>query len=446
MIGEQVDLCLDESERLLGRARESIAGGDSSTMRVLPYHLPTVVERGEGPLIWDVDGNEYIDMNMAYGPLIFGHRPKHVMHAITEVLDKGTDFGFPNIFGIEVAERIKSAFPSVELLRFANSGTEAIATAIRLARAHTKRCLLILFEGHYHGWSEAVFHKYHASVEELGDGLASNVIPGCLGMSSALVDAVVLRWNSLDRLSKYLEQHGSEVAAILMEPVMGNAGVIAPASGYLKGVRELANRYGCMLIFDEVITGYRIARGGAQERYGIPADITVISKAMGGGVPIAAFGAARHVMEEVTSGRVFHGGVYSGNPLVMAAARATLRHIDTEADIMYNSLNQMGDYLRRCLEETLVDLGVMGVVQNVGPMLSLTLTTRPMAHLDDYRAVRDCMDAPLYVRFQHELQARGVYVHPNCLEPWYISTAHTREYIDMVVERVRAALNTALRS
>jgi glutamate-1-semialdehyde 2,1-aminomutase len=442
MIQPAEGLRLMRSAHLLSQARESIAGGDSSTMRVLPYHLPTVMVRGDGALFWDADGNEYIDMNMAYGPLIFGHRPPLVMKALAEVLEQGTDFGFPNVWGIEVAERIKAAFPSIELLRFANSGTEAIASAVRLARAYTKRRLILLFEGHYHGWSEAVFHKYHAPVEELGTG---DAIPGCEGMSGALADAKVLPWNEVEPLRALLAQRGQEVAAILMEPVMGNTGVIPPEDGYLQEVRALAQQYGCLLIFDEVITGYRIARGGAQERYGVPADITVLSKAIGGGVPIAAFGARRQIMDEIISGRVFHGGVYSGNPLVVGAARATLEYLDARADTIYPSLNQLGDYLHERLVETLSETGLHGVVQNVGPMLSLMLTDRPVTHVANYREARRHTDAARYIRFQHELQARGVYVHPNCLEPWYLSTSHTIAHLDTVVERVSAALQAVRR-
>ena len=283
-----------KSAELLSRARGSLAGGDSSTMRVLPYHIPLVASRGEGCHLWDADDNKYVDLNMAYGPLILGHRsPVIVDRVCAQMTDSGSQLGFPTEISMRVAEKIKILFPSMELLRFANSGTEAIASAIRLARTVTGRNKIILFEGHYHGWSEAVFNRYHAPLEELPESGFGPAIPGTTGMNGAPYDVIVVRWNDKDALERCLEEHGDSVAACMMEPIMGNAGVIPPEPGYLQELREATLDRDILLIFDEVITGIRVAAGGAQEYFQVVPDITIISKALGGGFPVAAFGASR---------------------------------------------------------------------------------------------------------------------------------------------------------
>ena len=253
-------------------------------MRVLPYHLPLVAERGEGSRLWDADGNEFIDFNMAYGPLILGHRPARVIESVTrQITDFGSQLGFPNELTTRVAEKVKHLFPSMELMRFANSGTEAIASSIRLARTVTGRNRIVLFEGNYHGWSDAVFHKYHAPLGELpADGFGPS-IPGTTGMDGAPLDAITVRWNDLETFHRVMQQYGDTIAGVILEPVMGNAGVIPPHPDLLPGLREATLDYGSLLIFDEVITGFRIGAGGAQEHFLIHPDITVVSKALGGG-------------------------------------------------------------------------------------------------------------------------------------------------------------------
>ena len=267
-----------ESQRLLQRAQQSIAGGDSSTMRVLPYHLPLVANRGQGSRLWHADGREYIDLNMAYGPLLFGHCPPTVIKAVTrQITERGSQLGFPNELTTRVAEKIKRLFPSMELMRFANSGTEALASAVRLARVATGRKKMVLFEGNYHGWSDSVFHKYHAPLKQLPAEGYGQAIPGTDGMAGAPLEAFVVRSNNLDALQQVFERHGDEIAGVLMEPVMGNAGVIPLDSEFLNGVRELTLDHGSLLMFDEVITGFRVAGGGAQELYQVTPDITVVS-------------------------------------------------------------------------------------------------------------------------------------------------------------------------
>jgi glutamate-1-semialdehyde 2,1-aminomutase len=424
------------SEELLERAKQSVAGGDSSTMRALPYHPPLVIDRGAGCRVWDVDGNEYVDLNMAYGPLFFGHRPDFLVTAVVQQLcDKGSQLGFPQELSFLAAEKIKRLFPSIQLLRFANSGTEAVASSIRLARSFTGRKNIILFEGHYHGWSDAVFHQYHAPSENLSNEAAAPAIPGTDGMAGAPRDAYVVSWNDTTALAKALDQLSETVAAVMMEPVMGNASVIPPHPGYLAQVREMTRRHGALLIFDEVITGFRVSAGGAQQLYEIEPDITILSKALGGGFPVAAFGASAEIMERVTSGRLFHGGVYSGNALVLSAANAVLTRILAEGDGLYAELNERSNQFASGLTVILGQHDISHVVQHVGAMLSIVLTKTAIESLQNYRDVRRYGDFDGQIKLQHALMDCGVYMHPNLFEPMYLSVAHSKDDIDEVLER-----------
>ncbi len=433
------------SVRFMERASASIVGGDSSTMRVQPYALPLVADRGKGSRVWDIDGQEYVDLNMAYGPLIFGHRHPRIVAAVTrQIAESGSQLGFPTTISVRVAEKLKSLFPSIELLRFANSGTEAMASAARLARAYTGRPKLVLFEGHYHGWSEALFNRYHPPLEDLPQGPYGPAIPGTAGMSRALDDVIVCPWNDLAALEIALADHGEEIAGVLMEPVMGNAGVIAPQPSYLQGVRQATQRYGILLVFDEVITGMRVAAGGAQERYDVSADITVVSKAIGGGYPVAAFGASEKIMQPIVEGRMFHGGVFSGNALVMAAAEAVLDEVLEQREAIYTHLDATGDALAGGVHEILVELDVPHVVHSVGPMLSLFLTDEPDVAITSYRDARRHGDFESFITLQHEMQRSGVFFHPNMFEPMFLSTAHTAEDVELVLDRLEVAARECL--
>ena len=434
-----------KSKELLDRCKGTLAGGDSSSMRVLPYHPPLVADRGDGCRIWDVDGNEYLDLNMAYGPLLFGHRPPFLIEAVIRQLqEKGSQLGFPQELNFLVGEKIKRLYPNIELMRFANSGTEAMASASRLARAYTGRLGIALFEGHYHGWSDSLFHKYHAPLETLSVRPGEDAIPGTNGMGGAPFNTFVTGWNDIDALSECLERHLGEIAAVIMEPVMGNAGVIAPQPGYLEAVRELTRRHGTLLIFDEVITGMRVAAGGAQELYDVHADITVLSKALGGGFPVAAFGASAEIMDPIVRGEVFHGGVYSGNALVLSAANAVLTKVLEEGEKIYDDLNVCSNRLADGMREVFRRLSIPHVVQNVGPMIGLFLTKGETSELNNYREVRQHCDFDRYIRFQHALLDHGVYIHPNQFEPLYLSTAHLRSDVDNVLGRMESAIRQCL--
>jgi len=413
---------------ILDRCRESVAGGDSSTMRVLPYHPAIVAVAGDGARYTDADGHDVLDMNMGYGPLLFGHRPDFLVRRLVDQIEnRGTHLGFPTELNADVAEKIKRLFPSIELLRFANSGTEAIASAVRLARAYTGKPGLILFEGHYHGWSEAVFHRYHAPLDALPTVPGEPAPAGTAGMMGGAIvpDSHLLPWNDLDAVERFVARNAGRIGAAIMEPVMGNAGVIPPEPGFLAGVREILHRHGVLLIFDEVITGFRVAGGGAQDRYGVPADITVVSKALGGGVPIAAFGARAEIMQLIVDRRVFHGGVYSSNTLVLSAADAVLDRILADRDGLYAELERKGARLAATLRDALGASGQPHVVQHVGPMVSVFLTRGRVDAPRSYREVATHGDFDAYVALQRRLLQAGVYVHPNMYEPIFLSLAHT---------------------
>lgn len=409
-------------------------------MRVLPYHLPLVAARGKGARVWDVDDNEYLDLNMAYGPLLFGHCPQRVVDSVVrQISESGSQLGFPTEISARVAEKIKQLYPSMERLRFANSGTEACAAAVRLARAATGKDLLIMFEGHYHGWSDAVFNKYHAPLEMLPECGYGPIIPGTIGLAGSPHEVIVVRWNDLEVLQDCFRQYGDRIAACIMEPVMGNAGVIPPAEGFLQGVREMTLDHDALLIFDEVITGFRVAAGGAQDRFLVTPDITVISKALGSGYPVGAFGASKELMDLITSGKLFHGGVFSGNAVVMAAAEASMDLILENRSTMYPQLERLGVRLADGLRTIFSELGVPHIVQSVGPLLSLFLTDGKADQFVEYRDVRRHCQFDTYIDFQHAMQRSGVYFHPNQFEPMFLSTAHTSDDIDFALERFREA-------
>lgn len=416
-------------------------------MRVLPYHIPLVAERGKGCRLWDIDGNEYVDLNMAYGPLLLGHCAPQVINAVIEqISERGSQLGFPTEITIAVAEKVKKLFPSIELLRFANSGTEACASAVRLARTYTGRRKLIMFEGHYHGWSEAVFNRYHAPLEDLPAEGFGPAIPGTSGMSDGILDVIVVEYNDLDALERCMAKHGDEVAGVMMEPIMGNAGMHLPVDGFLPAVREMTIDHECLLIFDEVITGMRVSPGGAQEHYNVTPDISVVSKAIGGGYPVSAFGASKEIMESIVNGPLFHGGVFSGNAVVMSAANAVLDTILGDTENIYRHLNAVGDQLAKGMDDILNRLGVPHHVHGLGPLMSVLITKDEVDEIKNYRDVRRHCDFERYIQFQHAMQKAGVYFHPNQFEPMFLSTAHTSADIDLVLERMEEGARKCLLS
>ncbi len=412
------------SAELYERALELLPGGVNSPVRAMRAidRAPIFIARGEGSTIIDVDGNEYVDWVSSWGPLILGHAHMGVIDAIVETAMDGTTFGAPTAREVELAAEVASRVPSVAMLRMTSSGTEATMSAIRLARAATGRERVLKFAGAYHGHVDGL-------LAQAGSGLATQGIPASPGVPKAAAEAtVIVPWNDPQALTEATERH--ELAAILAEPVAANMGVVPPADGFLEQLRERADHTGALLIFDEVITGFRVARGGAQERFGITPDLTILGKIIGGGLPAAAYGGPAVLMERIApAGDVYQAGTLSGNPLAMAAALATFELLDDHA---YRRLNEVTELLARGLRREAEHAGVALQVQSAPGLLTPFFSERPVR---DYADAAAC-DLQGYGAWCRALLARGVYPPPSQFEAWFPSLAHT----DGDVERtVRAA-------
>jgi glutamate-1-semialdehyde 2,1-aminomutase len=419
--------------------QEVIAGGVSSSMRAQAIPRPLVVKRAKGARIWDVEDRELIDLNMGYGPHLFGYADRELATALARQLTEGAMTGLPHRLDRQAGELIARLVPSVEQVRFANSGTEAVTSALRLARAATGRTLVLTFEGHYHGWSETVLRAGKATFhEQAPDSTAPR--PGAPGMiPGALAHTLEVPWNDLSALRAVFEAHGERLAAVICEPVMANACVVPPNPGQLEELRALCDRWGAWLIFDEVITGFRVATGGAQERYGVRPDLTVLSKVMGGGVPVAAFGGSRTAMAMLADQRALHLGVYAGNHLSVRAVVAMLEKIERSPEI-YEQLEKHGDYLEHQLRSMFAEMKRLALVSRVGSLLSVSLLRRSVDLSRGPRAAAQAMDYAGQRALQIRAQGKGLYFHPSPIEPWFLSTAHSMEDLDHVVDVVRDSL------
>lgn len=424
---EQASISRMTNDQALERIRTVIAGGGSSNMRNLGVPRPLVVAAAHGCYVIDVEGRKLIDLNMGYGPHIFGYRDLDVLGRIAAQMQLAHMTGLPSDVDAHAAELITSLVPSMKQVRFANSGTEAIASALRLARALTGRQLVITFEGHYHGWSETILRKV---APDLG---AFDVRPGALGMvPDALKYTLQVPWNDVPSLEQLLEREGESVAAVILEPVLANDGVAAPVDGFLKRVRELTTQRGALLIFDEVITGFRVASGGAQARYCVVPDLTIVSKAFAGGFPVAAFGGSKEIMAPLARNEALHAGVYAGNHLAMSAITATLEKI-TANPSTYHYLEEIGDYVERRLREGVARGGIQSTVERVGSIIGFGLLEEPL-QLPAHHRERPRFNMRAHRELQMRCQARGVYFHPNPREPWFLSTAHTRSILDRAID------------
>jgi glutamate-1-semialdehyde 2,1-aminomutase len=419
--------------------REVIAGGVSSSMRAQAIPEPLVVQRAKGDRIWDVEGRELVDLNMGYGPHLFGYADPDLAVALAGQLAEGAMTGLPHSLDQRAGELIARLVPSVEQVRFANSGTEAVASALRLARAATGRTLVLTFEGHYHGWSETVLRAGKATFHEPAPDSAGPR-PGAPGMiPEALTHTIEVPWNDLPALRAAFESHGERLAAVICEPVMANACVVPPAPGQLEELRALCDRWGAWLIFDEVITGFRVERGGAQERYGVMPDLTVLSKVMGGGVPVAAFGGPRDAMAMLADQRALHLGVYAGNHMSVRAVVTMVEKIENSPDI-YEQLEKHGSYLEHQLRSLFAELKRPALVSRVGSLLSVSLLRETVDLSRGPRVAAQAMDFAAHRALQIRAQRMGVYFHPSPIEPWFLSLAHSLEDLDHVVAVVRDAL------
>jgi glutamate-1-semialdehyde 2,1-aminomutase len=426
---------LTASAALFESARKVIAGGVSSDAR-RSVGTPLYVDHAAGSRLWDVDGNTYIDYVLGQGPSVLGHCPPEVVAAVAEQAGRGMSYSAQHRLEVEVAERLCSMVPSAELVRFNSVGSEAVHGALRLARGHTGRPKVLKFEGHYHGWFDPVLYSLHPALDQAGAVDAPVPVPGTLGQPpSAEGDLVVVGWNDLDTLRTAMEKHHGEIAAVIMEPILCNSGAIVPAPGYLEGVRALCDEHGSLLVFDEVITGFRMAPGGAQERLGVLPDLATFGKAMAGGMQVSALVGRAAVMETIASGRVGHAGTFNSHPVAMAAANATMTILDEQRDELYGRLNALGERLMAGLRTAAREAGLALLVDGVGPAFQTYFTSEEAVR--DYRDFAR-IDRVTAARFHSELQDRGVNIVPRGL--WLMSTAHTDADIDETLQAATAAL------
>ena len=412
---------LKTRSELFRRALELIPGGVNSpvrAMRAVGVDEPLFIARGDGAYVEDVEGRRFVDWVLSWGPLILGHAHPAVVEAVREAAGDGTTFGAATEREVELAERIAEAVPSIEKVRLVSSGTEAAMSAIRLARGFTKRDRVLKFAGCYHGHSDAL-------LAEAGSGPATLGVPATAGVTTrAASDTIVATFNDADGAAKAVATYGEGLACVIVEPVAGNMGVVPPEPGFLEALRELCYASGALLVFDEVITGFRVARGGAQELYGVTPDLTILGKIVGGGLPLAAFGGRADVMDELApAGPVYQAGTLSGNPLATAAGIATLDALDQS---VYDAVEWVG----KRLEE---GLAPYGRVQRVGGMLTLFMREEPVHTFEEAAA----SDTERYgALFRHMLE-RGVYLPPSQFESWFVSLAHGDEEVDRTLEAAR---------
>jgi len=439
-----IEYSIERSQELFERIGHSIAGGESSYAR-LRAGIELCIDHTAGTRIWDVDGNEYIDYCLGYGPLIFGHSPKDIIQAVVDQIStRGFHFSFPHELDYKVGEAVQRLVPSVDLIRFTCSGTESTMAAIRLARAYTGKDKIIKFEGAYHGWSDLHFVSYHPALTmAAGRHNAPRGLPDSTGMPQAFVDQLIIQpFNDLEVIEKTIQERHFEIAAVLIEPALANCGVIPPVEGYLEGLRKITEQYGVLLIFDEVMTGFRIAPGGAQEYFNIKPDISTFAKVLGGGFPAACFGGTKEVMEIEAKNEVMHGGTYTASPLVLAAADAVLRRIERDKETMYPRLFELSERLREGLVRVIRNAGFHCLGQGIGPLFQVFIGDSDIDRLYNYRDTVSYVRDDIFSAFHAELQKRGVYCHPGQFERWFLSTEHTDQDIDDTIaaadESIRA--------
>ena len=424
-----------QSGALFERGKKRMPGGVSSPVRSFASvgGEPFFVKKGRGAWLIDVDGNRYVDYVMSYGPLVFGHAPKGVMSAVRKALPRGTSYGAPTKGEVELAERVAKAVPSMEKVRFVSSGTEAAMSAVRLARAATGRDLVLKFSGCYHGHADSF-------LVSAGSGLATLGIPGSPGVPASLAErTVTARYNDLDSVARLFAAHPREIAVIAVEPVAANMGVVLPKPGFLAGLQEIARRNGALLLFDEVITGFRLAKGGAQALYGIRPDLTCLGKILGGGLPVGAYGGRADLMAQVApDGPVYQAGTLSGNPLAMAAGKAML---DSLTPSVYAKLEKTAADLERGMRRVAEDLGVADrvTINRIGSILTPFFAAGPIENFDD---AKGC-DLDAFRRWFHAMRREGVFVAPAQFEAMFVSTMHGPREIAATLKAHRAALREA---
>ena len=420
-----------KSDYLFSRAQQLIPGGVNSPVRAFRAvgRTPLFIRHAEGAYITDADWNKYIDYVGSWGPMILGHAHPVVIEAIRAAASRGTSYGAPTELEIDLGAEISAAFPSVEKVRLTSSGTEAAMSAIRLARGFTGRDRIVKFEGCYHGHSDSLLVK-------AGSGLATFGTPDSAGVPADFArNTIVVSYNDSDALSKVFAEQGSEIACVIIEPVAGNMGCVPPGPGYLEAVREITSRHGALLIFDEVITGFRIAYGGAQEFYGVKADLTCLGKIIGGGLPVGAFGGRAEGMDRVAPmGPVYQAGTLSGNPLAVTAGLSMLKLLKDSNP--YEELERRSAKLEQGLRDVASRAGIASTVNRVGSMLTAFFTEGPVT---DWPSAKTC-DTDRYGRFFRAMLDEGVYLAPSQFECAFVSYAHSDELIEKTVDAASRAM------
>ena len=423
----------DLSEKLFAQAQKVIPGGVNSPVRACRSvdANPLFIQRAEGSRVFDADGNAYIDYVGSWGPMILGHRHPEVLAAIQGVLERGTSFGAPTDLETELAEMVVEAVPSVEMVRMVNSGTEATMSAIRLARGVTGRDLLIKFDGCYHGHADTL-------LVAAGSGVATLGIPGSPGVPQAFVQKTLsLPYNDVERVTNVVSKNGDKIAAIIVEPVAGNMGLVPPEEGFLQTLRKLTQDHGIILIFDEVMTGFRVAYGGAQALYGIMPDITCMGKVIGGGLPVGAYGGKREIMREIApEGPVYQAGTLSGNPVAMAAGIATLKSLQESG--FYEILEARSAMLEAGLREAVRKAGLPAVTNRVGSMLGLFFTEK---RVSDFAGAQTS-DLTMFAKYFKGMLERGNYLAPSQYEALFVSSAHNEGDVQATILAAKVAFDT----
>lgn len=425
---------IEKSIRLYERAKEIIPGGVNSPVRAFKSvgGNPRFIEKGLGSKIYDVDGNEYIDFIGSWGPHIFGHRPDFILKSIEEALKNGTSFGAPTEAEVNIAELIIELVPSIEMVRLVNSGTEATMSAIRLARGFTKKDKIIKFEGCYHGHSDSFLIK-------AGSGALTFGVPTSPGVTKGTAnDTLTARFNDIDSVKELIDKNKGDIAAIIIEPVAGNMGVIACEMEFLRSLREICSKEGIVLIFDEVMTGFRVAKGGAQEIYGIEPDLTTLGKIIGGGMPVGAFGGKKEIMSLLApSGPVYQAGTLSGNPIAVSAGLASLQYIKNNPKI-YEELEIKSRNFEFLIKGIMSRIGVNLSLNRVGSMMCLFFCDNEVRSYED--ALKS--DTQKFSKFFNFLLNNGIYLPPSQFEAIFISTSHSEDELTYTAQKIEQALRS----
>lgn len=423
---------IDTSIQLFERAQKSIPGGVNSPVRAFKSvgGTPIFIDKAKGAYLYDADGNRYIDYIASWGPMILGHAYEPVVKAIQEYAEYSTSYGAPTELEVKMAELIISMAPNVDLIRMVSSGTEACMSALRLARGYTGKNKVIKFEGHYHGHADSFLVK-------AGSGLATFGIQQVPGITAGVAnDTLVASYNNLQQVKTLVAENKGEIACIIAEPVAGNMGCVVPEKGFLQGVRQICDDEGIVLILDEVMTGFRLARGGAQERLGIKADLVTYGKVIGGGMPVGAFGGRRKIMEHIAPlGNVYQAGTLSGNPIAMIAGYTTLKTLQQNPEI-YQELDEKTSYLKAGLNNVLQSWGQPFVINQFGSMISVHFSDHPVI---DFAGAASANNK-LFSRFFHSMLNRGVYLPPSAFESWFLNNALSYKDLDETIKAAEESL------